>query len=373
MKGKEKRNKRIDVIFAMALTLIKGLGPRQGRILLDYFGSAEAIFSASLNTLKGVEGLNVKLPELILTANTFKDAAAHLLFAKKHAIQVISILDEEYPQRLKNCEDAPLVIYVKGAITFNQKRVIAVVGTRLATAYGKSLCSNLVKAFKNSDTLIVSGLAFGIDITAHQAALEYALPTVGVLGQGLDSIYPVAHTNIAHKMLLNGGLLSEFLPGTPAKKENFPQRNRIIAGMCDALVVVEAAIKGGALISAELANAYNREVFAFSGRSNDRFSAGCNFLIKTHKAALINSADDLIYAMGWETASDLINEKEAAKDIELNAQERIIYNLIQNKTQHIDELFQQSGIPASDLALILINFELQGVILALPGNFYQMA
>ncbi len=243
--------------------------------------------------------MQAKLADILCAGPNLAQAKLELDYARDHQIQILYYLHADYPKRLKACEDCPLILYYKGTANLNTAKVLAIVGTRQASEYGKRLCFSFLEHFKASNILVVSGLAYGIDIYAHQASLDLGLDTVGVLAHGLDKIYPVMHYNIAQRMIQKGGLITEYLPHTAARKENFPKRNRIIAGLCDALIVVEAAEKGGALISARLANSYHKEVFAFPGRCDDRLSAGCLYLIKTYQANLISSAIDVIQALNW--------------------------------------------------------------------------
>jgi len=255
----------------------------------------------------------------------------------------------------------------------NPQHVISIVGTRNATEYGKQLCRQLVEELQQYNTLIVSGLALGIDVTAHKESLKQNMPTVGVLGHGLDRIYPAQNRSTADKMLENGGLLTEFPSGTIPDRENFPQRNRIVAGIADATIVIEASIKGGALITAEIANSYNRDVFAYPGRIDDEFSEGCNFLIRNNKAALLTCAADLAYSLGWEKADDSKPAKEQLTlFMDLSDDERVIFDIIH---QHklplaIDDLTIKANMPMSQLAMNLLNMEMQGFIRSLPGKTY---
>lgn len=282
--------------------------------------------------------------------------------------------DENYPKRLRNCYDAPLLLYYKGTASLNHPRIISIVGTRNATSYGKMLCRQLAELLKPYDVLISSGLAHGIDAAAHKECLISGIPTVGVMGHGLDRIYPAAHRELAAKMLMHGGLLTEFLPGTNPDRENFPKRNRIIAGMADATIVVEASIKGGALITAEIANSYNRDVYAFPGKVTDEFSEGCNFLIKTNRAGLINNPQDLIYYLGWDgETSGPKKEVQTHLPIDLNKDERLVAEALQNQALGIDELSLRINLPQSKLAMILLTMEMKGHIVALPGKLFRIA
>lgn len=281
--------------------------------------------------------------------------------------------DELYPKRLKSCEDAPILIYSKGNADFNVPKVISIVGTRNATEYGKQLCYQLIEELQQYNVLVISGLALGIDVAAHRECLKFNIPTVGVLGHGFDTMYPAQNRPVAERMLQNGGLLTEYPSGTRAVPEHFPARNRIVAGLADATIVVEASIKGGALITAEIANTYNRDVFAFPGRINDEYSEGCNFLVRNNKASLLTCMADLAYLMGWEKKNETtVVQEQLMLPIDLSAHEQEIFEAIrQNKVPlAIDELTIKTRMPASQLAVNLLNMEMQGFIRSLPGKTY---
>jgi len=367
--------KSMAVLHQIALTFVKSIGPSLSKALLNYFGDAEEIFSVPKSKLLKVPGIGGQRVERLNFQPALERAAQELAFVEKNNIDVIFYADERYPKRLKNCNDAPVLLYSKGNADFNNKRIISVVGTRNATDYGRLLCKQLIEDLQQYNVLIVSGLALGIDGAAHKESLRLELPTIGVLGHGLDRIYPSQHRGIAEKMLMNGGLLTEFASGTVPDRENFPQRNRIVAGMADATVVIEAGIKGGALITAEIANSYNRDVFAFPGRTTDEFSEGCNFLIRHNKAGLLTCAADLANILGWDTASTgKLAKKQLLLPMDLNVPEQAIYDAIRQHTLPlaIDELSIKTNMPVSQLAMNLLNMEMQGYIRALPGKAYAV-
>jgi len=357
----------------IALTLIEGVGPLIAKKLLQHFGSASQVFNANQKQLLQIEGIGKKTAEAILHTNALVLAEKELEFIEKHQIKVLFYEDEDYPRRLKNCYDSPLLLYYKGTANLNTSKIVSIVGTRNATAYGKMLCKQLIEVLKPYDVLIVSGLAHGIDAAAHKESILQEMPTVGVLGHGLDRIYPATHRELAAKMLTKGGLLTEFLPGTNPDRENFPKRNRIIAGMSDVTVVVEASIKGGALITAEIANSYNRDVYAFPGRINDEFSEGCNFLIKTNRAGLINSPKDLIYYLGWdEQTTKSKSSVQVQLPLSLNKDERAVCEALLPAALPVDELSLKTNMAQSKLAVILLTLEMQGIIMALPGKLFKL-
>lgn len=362
----------MSLIHKIGLTLIKGVGHIHAKRLLEHFGSAEAIFKASKRNLMEVTGIGAVTSGLILANHALKDAEKQLTFIKKHNIQVLFYTDQAYPHRLKHCYDAPVLLYYKGNADLNHPRIISVVGTRNATNYGKQLCKQLAETLAPYGVMVVSGLAYGIDIAAHKESLQCNIPTVGVMAHGLDRIYPQLHKPIAQKMLLNGGLLTEFISGTNADKENFPKRNRIIAGLADATIVVEATAKGGALITADIANSYDRDVYAFPGRTDDLCSEGCNFLIKSHRAGLINHAKDLLYYLGWDDKMPEQVGLQIQLAVNLSKDEQKIVDVIGDVAVSVDRLAISSGFSQSKLAIHLLNLEMQGVLTALPGKIYKL-
>ncbi|RZL68348.1 MAG: DNA-protecting protein DprA [Pedobacter sp.] len=364
----------MSTLHKIALTFIKSIGPVNAKNLLAYCGSAEAIFSATKNQLLQIPGIGEKTVDAILNTDALKRAEEELKFIEKHGIEVLFFSDENYPKRLKNCFDSPILLYFKGKADLNHPRIISIVGTRNATEYGKILCKQLCEVLAPYNVLIISGLAYGIDVTTHKECIANDIPTVGVLGHGLDRLYPQIHKPVSQKMVLNGGLLTDFPTLTNPDRQNFPQRNRIIAGIADATIVVEASIKGGALITAEIANSYNKDVYAFPGRTNDVFSEGCNFLIKTNRAALINTANDLIYYLGWD---DKVKEKkkQAQTTLQLNltANEQKVVDALYKGQLSIDELCITLNIQQSKLAIVILTLEMQGIIVSLPGKVYKLA
>ena len=305
-------------------------------------------------------------------------AETELEFDMKHSIVPLCFNDKDYPKRLAECADAPLVLYYKGNADLNQRRIISIVGTRRCTQYGRDMTARLIKRMREllPKALIISGLAYGIDIEAHRNALACGFETVGVLAHGLDTIYPNAHRDTAIKMIENGGLLSEFITMTNADKRNFLQRNRIVAGMCDACVIVESAAKGGGLITTSMARDYNRDVFAVPGAVGQQYSEGCNLLIKDNVASLITSADDLVDAMGWNEDMEMV--RKAGKGIErelfpeLTQEEKIIVDRLAMHDLQINMLAAQTGLTIQKLSALLFGLEMKGVVKALAGGTYHL-
>lgn len=365
-------------IYNVALTQIPGVGVKNAQNLIAYIGSAEKLFSASKTEIEKVPGIAEKTAALIIKNRpaAIKIAEKEMKFIEKEHLNVYSFYDKEFPGRLKECPDAPVTFFSKGEIGLNVSKILSVVGTRNASDYGKSFCNKLIKdiAERYPDTVIVSGLAYGIDICAHRAALENNLKTIAVLGHGLNHLYPSVHKKTATEIINKGGaLVSEFLSGAEILPKNFVQRNRIIAGVSDAVIVVESARKGGSLLTAEIANSYNREVFALPGRVGDISSEGCNLLIKSHRANLIESFKDIEYLLGWEQA-----KKHQPRQISLNfdvftQDEQLILNALKKANEvSIDTLIRETGLTLNLLNTNLLNLEFRDVVLQKPGKIFKL-
>ncbi len=363
----------MSLYHRIALTLVDGVGSITARALLTHFQSPESIFDASVRELSQVPGIGLGLARKIHAFDDFARVDEELQFIQKHQIRILFITDHNYPKRLSQCYDAPVLLYYCGEADLNATKIVSIVGTRNATHYGKNFCEELIDALKVHEPLIVSGLAYGIDAHAHQVCLRSNIPTLGVLGHGLDRIYPSLHRNLAEKMIDRGGLLSEFPSKTLPDRKNFPKRNRIIAGLADATIVVEANLKGGALITAELANSYNRDVFAIPGRVGDVYSSGCNYLIKTNRAHLITDCADLEYVLGWKRKERSTAFCQLKMPIDLNEDEKLIFELlIQHRSLAVDELLAMSKFNQSKLVALMLTLEMKGLVNCLPGNRYVL-
>lgn len=361
-----------SLLNQIALSFIPKIGPVIARNLVAYIGSVDGIFKETAGRLQKIPNIGPKLvSNIINNKKYFSKAEKEIEFIIKNNINVRFFLDNNYPLRLKNCPDAPMILYIKGDVDFNYNKVISIVGTRNATEIGIENCKNLVKNLKSHNPIIVSGLAYGIDICAHNAALENGLDTIAVLGHGLDNLYPSIHKPIANKIINNGALVSDFSSETKFLKTNFVRRNRIIAGLSDATIVIESAMKGGALITADIANSYNRDVFAFPGRITDKYSVGCNKLIKSNKAALIESVSDIEYIMGWKHNA-INNNIQKKLFVELTDDEKKILSVINdNDLITIDIICLKVNMPSSKVSPILLNLEFQGLVKSLPGKAYK--
>ena len=363
-----------DLLYQIALTLIPNIGDVNAKALVNHFGSAKAIFEAPKKEIDSIEGIGNIRAASIKHFKDFSRAEEEIVFIEKYKITPLFLTDEAYPKRLLNCYDSPCLLYFKGNADLNASKIVAIVGTRNHHEYGKNICEKLIEELINENVLIVSGLAFGIDSIAHKASLKNNMKTVGVLAHGLDRIYPNQNTSLAKQMIECGGLLTEFKSNTKPDKPNFPGRNRIVAGISDAVIVIESGLKGGSLITAELANGYNKDVFAIPGRVNDTKSEGCNYLIKNNKAALICCADDLLENMGWKQDKKPTIKKQRELFIELSADEKTVIDILQlQQNVHIDELHFKSNLSSSAIAQALLMLEMQGVVSSLPGKIYKIA
>ncbi|TSD66127.1 DNA-protecting protein DprA [Inquilinus sp. KBS0705] len=365
----------MSILHQVALTYIKSIGCTNAKNLVAHVGDAEEVFKTPKGKFLKIPGIGEKTVSQIDFADALRKAEKELKFIEKNNIDVLFYTDARYPRRLKNCIDSPVLLYSKGNANLNMQRVVSIVGTRNATDYGRQLCKQLIEELQGYNVLVVSGLALGIDVAAHRECVRLGVPTIGVLGHGYDKMYPSQNRSIAEKMQENGGLLTEYPSETIPNRENFPQRNRIVAGMADATVVVEAGLKGGALITAEIANSYNRDVFAFPGRLGDEYSEGCNFLIRNNKAALLTCVADLAYSLGWEKNSELKGAPEQLLlPIDLSFDERTIFEILQQQKTPIgiDDLTIKANMPMSQLAMTLLDMELQGFIRSLPGKMYTI-
>jgi DNA processing protein len=362
-----------EALHNVALAFIPKLGPTIFKTIVSYCGSAEGFFTLPQGRVEKIPGIGPKLLAHRKSKATYlKEAESLLEAAYKKNIQVHCYPDSSFPNRLRTLPDAPPILFSKGNINLNPKRSVGIVGTRNASNYGKNITQKITEELARFHPTIVSGLAYGIDVEAHRAALNFGLPTIGILGSDLETIYPAAHKFTAEKMMENGGLLSEFKLGTPMKPTNFPQRNRIIAGLSDALIVVEAAKKGGALITAEIAYSYNREVFAVPGNLQSKYSEGCNNLIRSMKAGIYMGVNELEESLSWNRESPVDAPAKLPDTSHLDPTEiKILERLLEKQEADIDWLSRDMGIPISELAIKLLNLEFLGFVKAIPGKKYQ--
>jgi DNA processing protein len=364
-----------DLKYKIGISLLPLVGGITARKLIAYAGSAEAVFMEKKAALIKIPGIGKQTAEHILSRKVLEQAENEVEVLTKHGIQPLFYLDDGYPARLKHCADAPVLLYVKGNVDFNHEKVISIVGTRDSTEYGRSVCEKLISGLKENghEPLIVSGLAYGIDVTAHKLAMKYNLRTVAVLGHGLQHMYPAVHSSVSRQIIKQGALVTEFSYALPADRMNFVSRNRIIAGLADATVVVESKITGGALITAELANSYNRDVFAIPGRTNDTCSAGCNKLIKSQRANLAEDVADLEYILGWDAPGKKKHPVQTRLFHELNEEDQKLIETLRDMGEtEIDELCFRLNQPVNRVSASLLNLEFSGLVKSLPGKRYRL-
>ena len=357
--------------YRIALTLLNRVGPKKARKLLESLDNCEQLFTLSASTLRRKTGFSPTFLSKMGREEALRNAEGIVSFIEKHQISIIFYTDEDYPKRLSECPDAPLLLYQKGEKNLAHEHWVAVVGTRNATAYGKSICRELIQSFQGKGIVVVSGLALGIDAYVHEYCLEFNVPTIAVLGHGLDRIYPHKNRELAKSILQTGSLLTEFPPNTLPDRENFPRRNRIVAGLCDATIVIESNIKGGSLITADLANGYNRDVFAYPGNIFHSSCQGCNALIRSNKAHLITSGTDFLDLMEWNTST--IQRIESPDLFDLSPIQQQITSAIGTSTVHIDALAEKTRLNLSTLNIELFDLLLSGALNELPGKRFVMA
>ena len=368
-----------EQIYSIALTMVPGIGHIGAKHLIDGMNNAVDVFRLRKEIPERIPEVSQRVVDALDCPQAVIRAEQEYEFIRKNRISCLSFYDEAYPSRLRECEDAPIVLFLIGNTDLNSLLIINMVGTRNATDYGTRICASFLRDLKTlcPDVLVVSGLAYGIDIHAHREALVNDLPTVGVLAHGLDRIYPYVHRKTAIDMLEKGGLLTEFLSGTNPDKHNFVSRNRIVAGMCDATVVIESAEKGGSLVTADIAFSYGRDVYSFPGRVGDSHSKGCNNLIRQNKAGLITSADDLLSALCWDIqagATPVQTELFFAEAETFTSEQNPVLAIMRTRNEiHINELASVLEIPVHQLSMLLFELEINGKVKALPGNLYKLS
>jgi DNA processing protein len=360
-----------DLFYLLALQRVEGVGDIMAKKLLTHCGSAEAVFATKTVKLAAIDGVGSMLLKSLKNKSVFEKANKELEFVKSNDINVVSFQDENYPDRLKHCIDGPLLLFTSGNIDLKNRRIISIVGTRQITSYGMEFCRKLIEDLAPLDPIIVSGFAYGVDIVAHQLAMEHKLQTIGVVAHGLNQIYPKTHKKYVAKVEENGGFMTEFWSSSNPDKENFVRRNRIVAGMSEATIVIESADRGGSLITANMANDYNRDVFAVPGRVTDKYSQGCNNLIKTQKANVLTSAADLVYILNWDIQKET---KPVQKQlfVTLEDDEQKVYDyLLKTGKELMDIIALRCDFPIYKISGMLLNMELKGVVRPLPGKLFE--
>lgn len=363
---------RSDLLYLISLTRVPQVGSIHARTLLQHFGSAEQIFKSSIHALEEIEGIGKVRACSIKSFRDFSVSEKEIVFLQRYGIRALSLQDTDYPQRLLTACDAPVLLFYKGNANLNTTRTISIVGTRRNTEYGKQITEKIIQELAPYEVLIVSGLAFGIDAIAHKTALKQGLSTVAVLAHGLASLYPPDHAQLSKQLLKQGGLITEYISHVKADKHHFPVRNRIVAGISDCTIVTETAVKGGSMITADLANGYNKEVFAFPGRTTDFKSAGCNWLIRNNQAWLLENVNDLIKMMGWEEKTKTDKMQKELFNTLTKVEQRIIDLLNEREQIHIDIINATTGFPNSLNAGALLELEMKGMICSMPGRIYRL-
>ena len=362
-----------EILAVLRLQNTKSIGDILAKKLIATTGSAEAIFAEKKHTLQKIHGIGWQTIQHLLDESNLRKAQKELEYIHKNRVDYIYFLDENYPKNLQHCIDAPILIFQDGTINFSHQRIISIVGTRNMTRFGQEFCERLVKELTPYNPIIVSGFAYGVDICAHKAAMKNGLQTIAVLAHGFDQIYPKLHKRYIHQVNENGGFLTEFFHDEIPLRENFLKRNRIVAGLSQATIVIESAKKGGSLVTADIANSYDRDVFAVPGRVSDPFSEGCNELIRSHKAHLLQSAENLIEFMNWDLESKNEIPVQNKLWVELTTEEEKVFTYLSgNSQQLLDVIAQETDIPVYQMTTILLQLELKGVVKPLPGKVFEL-
>ncbi|WP_325201666.1 DNA-processing protein DprA [Flavobacterium sp.] len=361
-----------DLYYTLALLKVEGVGDIVAKKLINHCGSAEKVFSEKRSHLLAIDGVGEVLLKNLKNTSVFDLAQTEIRFIEKENIDFTFYQEPIYPERLKHCIDSPVVLFQSGQIDLQNRKLISIVGTRQITSYGTDFTRKLIEDLSPLNPVIVSGFAYGVDIVAHQTAIDCGLQTIGVLAHGLNQIYPKMHKKYIGKMEQNGGFMTEFWSTSSPERENFIRRNRIVAGMSEATIVIESAEKGGSLITANIANDYNRDVFAVPGRSSDKYSQGCNNLIKTQRAHLLTSAADIVYMLNWELEEKNRNVVQGQLFISLEPEEQRVYDFLQkNGKELLDIIALECGFPIFKISSLLLQMELKGAIRPLPGRLFE--
>lgn len=362
----------IELLNALALMRVDGVGDIVAKKLINHLGSAEAVFAAKKSQILAIDGIGEMVYNNLKNTAVFKLAEAEVKFVRDNKIKATFYLEKEYPERLKHCVDGPVVLFTSGNIDLEGRKTLSIVGTRQMTSYGADFCRKLIEDLAPLNPVIISGFAYGVDIHAHAIAMEQNLQTIGVVAHGLNQVYPKVHKKYVAKMEENGGFMTEFWSSSNPDKENFVKRNRIVAGLSEATIIIESADKGGSLITANIANDYNRDVFAVPGRITDKYSMGCNSLIRGQRANLLTDAADLIYMLNWQLEETKKQPVQKQLFIELDTEEQKVYDYLQkNGKELMDVIALQCEMPIFRISSLLLNMELKGVIRPLPGKLFE--
>ncbi len=362
-----------DLLYQLALASVPHIGPVQAKTLCDHFENARDIFSARQSTLESIDGIGKIRAKNIKGFNNFNKAEKEIRFIEQYEILPIFIKDNNYPQRLLHCYDPPILLFYRGIADLNATKILSIIGTRKNSEYGKDVLEKIIQYLSNYNVLIISGLAFGIDVLAHKTSIHYGLSTVGVLAHGLDTIYPSEHASLARKMTKCGGLLTEFFSTTKPDKHNFPSRNRIVAGISDATIIIESDEKGGSMITADIAGGYNKDVFAVPGRITECRSAGCNALIRDHKAIMLSHPQQIIENLQWEPIENSMNNTGPATITLSESEKQLLSFFNHSKEFSVEELMSNCSMKTNLLSSALTGLELKNIIKSLPGKRYRLS
>ncbi|HKJ06741.1 MAG TPA: DNA-processing protein DprA [Flavobacteriaceae bacterium] len=361
-----------DLFYTLALQRVKGIGDINAKKLIAHCGSPKQVFKSKKYLLEKINGIGSFTIRNLNDSQNLKAAENELKYLKTHTIAFRYFLDKDYPEGLKHCVDAPILLFTKGNINLNKAPLISIVGTRNITSYGRSFCEDLIENLKEYKPIIVSGFAYGTDITAHKSAIKQKLQTIGVLAHGFEKMYPKSHIKYVEEVAQNGGFITDFWHNDALIRENFLKRNRIIAGLTEATIIIESAEKGGSLVTADIASSYNREVLAVPGRATDTYSKGCNTLIKQNKAAILTSATDVVELLNWKLEETKPKSVQKQLFVELNNEEQKVYDfLIEKGKTQLDFIALQNQLPIHKTSTLLFNLEMKGVVKPLPGKLFE--
>ena len=361
-----------DLLYILALQRAKGIGDIYAKKLIAHCGSAKNVLKEKRQMLQKINGIGALKLKHLFDKENLTAAEIELNYIQKNNIETFYFEDKNYPEKLKHCIDAPILIFKEGKFNFNKQPIISIVGTRKITSYGRDFCEKLISDLKPYNPIIVSGFAYGVDICAHKAAIKNKLKTIGVLAHGFEEVYPKSHKKYVSEVNSNGGFLTDFWHNDILQRENFLKRNRIVAGMSEATIIIESADKGGSLVTADIANSYSRDVFAVPGRTTDVYSKGCNDLIKRNKAAILTSSQDLIEFLNWESSTNTPKLIQKQLFVELDENEQHIYNfLLENGKELLDIISINCDLPIYKTTTILFSLEMKGVVKPLPGKLYE--
>lgn len=361
-----------ELIAVLRLQNIPNIGDVIAKKLIAYCGSPSAIFTDKLQNLLKIDGIGTHTIRGLHDKEHIEAAESEFQYMKRMGIQYSYFMNSDYPNYLKHCIDSPVLLFKRGNIDLRDRKIISVVGTRNVTSYGTSFCEKFIEDIAPLNPIIVSGFAYGVDICIQRAAAKRGLQTIGCLAHGLNQIYPKVHAKYTDEIEKNGGFLTDFWSDSTPERENFLKRNRIIAGMAEATIVIESAVKGGSLVTADIANSYNRDVFAVPGRAGDKYSLGCNNLIKQQKAQMLTSAADLVYLLGWDVEEHKTKTLQKQLFVDLNVDEKSIYEYLQKEgKQVLDSIALDCKLPIFKVSSTLLNMEMKGVIRPLPGKLFE--